>query len=89
MLTPDTVFSLPLVAALGTISAVFLAGWKIANAVRDLTEQVRGLRGDVRAAWTRAEHERWAFELERKNAALPLVVPCVPLHHADAASASD
>jgi hypothetical protein len=89
MLTPDTVFSLPLVAALGTIAAVFVAGWKIANAVRDLTEQVRGLRGDVRAAWTRAEHERWAFELERRNAKLPLVVPHVPLHHADASAASD
>ena len=89
MLTPETVFSLPLVALLATVSAVFIAGWKIANAVRDLTEQVRGLRGDVRAAWTRAEHERWAFELERRNIALPLRVPCVPLHHQDAAAASD
>jgi len=89
MLTPETVFSLPIAAALGTVASVFVAGWKIANAVRDLTEQVRGLRGDVRAAWTRAEHERWAFELERKNAKLPLHVPAVPLHHADAAAASD
>ena len=89
MLSPETVFSLPLVAALGTVSAVFIAGWKIANAVRDLTEQVRGLRGDVRAAWTRAEHERWAFELERKNSKLPLHVPAVPLHHDDASDAND
>jgi len=89
MITPDTIFSLPIVAALGTVSAVFLAGWKIANAVRDLTEQVRGLRGDVRAAWTRAEHERWAFELERQNVKLPLKVPHVPLHHMDHAAASD
>jgi hypothetical protein len=78
MLTPETVFSLPLIAALSTVGAVFVAGWKIANAVRDLTEEVRGLRGDVRAAWTRAEHERWAFELERRNTKLPLHVPTVP-----------
>jgi hypothetical protein len=89
MLTPETLFSFPLAAVIGSISAVFFAGWKIANAVRDLTEQVRGLRGDVRAAWTRAEHERWAFELERQNHALPLKVPCVPLHHADTAAAHD
>jgi len=89
MITADTVFSFPIAAVIGSISAVFVAGWKIANAVRDLTEQVRGLRGDVRAAWTRAEHERWAFELERQNAKLPLRVPCVPLHRQDAAAASD
>jgi hypothetical protein len=88
-LAPDTIFSLPLIAALGTVSAVFVAGWKIANAVRDLTEQVRGLRGDVRAAWTRAEHERWAFELERQNTKIPLHVPHVPTHREDLASASD
>ena len=77
MLTPDTLFSLPLVAAMSTVGAVFVAGWKIANAVRDLTDQVRGLRGDVRAAWTRTEQERWAFELERRNTKLPLYVPTV------------
>jgi|LauGreSuBDMM15SN_2_FD.fasta_scaffold11363_3 hypothetical protein len=87
MITPETIFSLPLIALLCTVSAVFIAGWKIANAVRDLTDQVRGLRGDVRAAWTRAEHERWAFELERQNHTLPLRVPAVPVHHSDLADA--
>lgn len=70
MLTPETLFSLPIVDALSTVGVVFVAGYKIANAVCDLTDRVHGLRGDVRAAWTWAEHERWAFELERRNTKL-------------------
>ena len=77
-LTPDTDITVTLAAAGGAFAAVFWAGWKIANAIRDLVEEIKGLRKDVRAAWTREEHERWSFQLAMKNAKLPLVVPAVP-----------
>lgn len=77
-LTPDTNITATLAAAIGAFAGVFWAGWKIANAIRDLVEEIKGLRKDVRAAWTREEHERWSFRLERDNADLPLVVPPMP-----------
>ena len=77
-LTPDTDITATLAAAGGAFAAVFWAGYKIANAIRDLVEEIKGLRKDVRAAWTREEHERWSFQLALQNAKLPLVVPPVP-----------
>jgi len=77
-ITPETDITATLAAAGGAFVAVFWAGWKIANAIRDLVEEIKGLRKDVRAAWTREEHERWSFRLERENAGLPLVVPPIP-----------
>lgn len=79
-ITPDSDLTLTLSAAGGAFTAVFYGAWKIANAVRDLVDEIKGLRVDVRAAWTRQEHERWAFALERDNAHVPLTVPRVPAH---------
>lgn len=79
-LTPDTDFTLTIGAALAALGMVAAAVWRAANFIRDLRDEIKGLRADVRAAWTREEHERWAFRLERDNANLPLSVP--PVHPA-------
>jgi hypothetical protein len=78
MLTPETDVTLTLTAAFLALSAVAAAVWRAANFIRDLRDEIKGLRTDVRSAWTREEHERWAFRLERDNADLPLSVPPVP-----------
>jgi hypothetical protein len=77
-LTPDTDLSLTLSAAALALGFVATAVWRAANFIRDLRDEIKGLRTDVRAAWTREEHERWAFSLERENTKLPLIVPSVP-----------
>lgn len=86
-ITPATDLTLTVSAAAGALFFVAMAVWRAANFIRDLRDEIKGLRHDVRAAWTREEHERWAFHLERENTQLPLVVPPVPPRQKEAEAA--
>lgn len=77
-LTPETTVTVTLTVG-GTITAALvIATWRAANFLRDVRDELKGLRSDVRESWTRREQERWANELERQNRKLPLKVPPVP-----------
>jgi hypothetical protein len=61
------------------VFALLGVGWRAANAIRDVTDEVKALRNDVRAIhndrWSFSDMERWSFRLERENRERGLVVP--------------
>ena len=80
---PSTPVTLTISAIGISVAMLVGTGWRAANAVRDLCDEVAGLRRDVAAIaadrWTAADMERWAFRLERSNRenGVNLVVPDV------------
>jgi hypothetical protein len=77
-ITPDTHLSATLAVCATFLVALITATWRVANMLRDVRDQLKGMRADIRESWTRREQERWAFELERRNRQLPIDVPPVP-----------
>jgi hypothetical protein len=70
--------TLSLLGLFTLISILTLAVWRAANFVRDVREELKGMREDIRRAWTRQEHAEWARRLDRDNRHIPLEVPPVP-----------
>lgn len=75
MLTPDTTLQLTLAAGIAIVGALIVATWRAANYLRDLTEEVKGIRAQMAGVWTVNDMERWAMRLERENKTQPLTVP--------------
>ena len=79
MITPDTPLLLPIGFVCTLLIALLGATFKVANRIRDLTEQLKAMQRDIRASWTFRDMEKWALNLERENRSrkIPLYVPDV------------
>jgi hypothetical protein len=77
-LSVNTSFTLTLAAAAALVITLIGTTWRVANMLRDVRDEIKGMRCDIQESWTRREQERWAVELERSNRGLPLNVPPVP-----------
>jgi hypothetical protein len=60
------------------VGALVMATYRVANFIRDVRDEVKGLRRDLRETWSRQDQERWSVELERQNRNIALKVPVVP-----------
>lgn len=77
-ITPATDhLSFTISAAGGAVACLTFAVWRAANFARDIRDELKMMREDIKEAWTRREQERFAANLERKNRALNLRVPGV------------
>lgn len=68
-LTTDSTFTVTLGAIFLGTGAIVTAVWRAANFVRDLIEQIKGLRKELKEAWMLRDQEMWALQLERENRA--------------------
>jgi len=76
-MTPDTSFTVTLAVGVPLLCTLIYTTWRVANLLRDVRDELAAMRRDIQCSWTRVEHERWAFELERRNIKIPLYVPPV------------
>lgn len=78
-LNPSTKFSATLASIIGGVALVASGTWYTANSLRDITEEIKELRREVRQAnadhWTVYDMERWSRQLERLNKDSGIVVP--------------
>lgn len=78
-LSPSTKFSATVVSIVSGAALIAGGSWYTANTLRDITEEIRELRREVRQAnadhWTVYNMERWSRQLERVNQGLGLVIP--------------
>lgn len=78
-LSPSTKFSATVVSILSGATLIAAGSWYTANTLRDITEEIRELRREVRQAsadhWTIYDMERWSRQLERLNKGIGIVVP--------------
>ena len=73
-LTPNSRVALTVGSAVGVCGALLYAGWFSANMLRDIKDEVSGLRSDIKAAssdrWTGRDMRDWGTEAERLNTAV-------------------
>ncbi|WP_404422914.1 hypothetical protein [Nibricoccus sp. IMCC34717] len=69
--------SITVVAAGIAVGALTTAVWRVANFIRDVRDELRGVQTQLKRGWTCSQQERWAHLLERKNRGLGLFVPSV------------
>jgi hypothetical protein len=78
-LSPSTKFSATVVSIFSGATMIACGSWYTANTLRDITDEIRQLRREVRQAnadhWTAYDMERWARQLEKVNQPRGLVVP--------------
>lgn len=78
-ITANTRLSLNLVVVVICVGALVGTGWRAANILRDINDQIAGLRNEVKSVsadrWTLQDQKAWAYSLERTNRALGLAVP--------------
>jgi hypothetical protein len=78
-LSPSTKFSATVASILSGAMLIAAGSWYTAHTLRDITEEIRELRREVRQAsadhWTVYDMERWARQLEKVNQPRGLVVP--------------
>lgn len=66
-LTPDTMFSFPLLVLCGFVGALIAATWRAANYLRDIKADTKGIRRDLASSVRHADFKDWAHQLEREN----------------------
>lgn len=66
----------------GVITAVVVlvgVGWRAANIIRDVGDEVKALRNDVKGVnvdrWSASDMERWAYRLDIANRERNIIVP--------------
>lgn len=78
-ITTNSRLSLNLTVVVICVAALVGTGWRAANLLRDIKDEIGGLRSEVKAVsadrWTLQDQERWASRLERLNRTSNLVVP--------------
>lgn len=78
-LSPSTKFSATVASIVAGVAVVASGTWYTANSLRDITEEIKELRREVRQAnadhWTVYDMERWSRQLERLNKDIELIVP--------------
>lgn len=78
-LTANSRLSLNLTVVVICVGALVGTGWRAANLLRDIKDEIGGLRAEVKAVsadrWTLQDQERWAARLERLNRSANLIIP--------------
>jgi len=83
-ISSDTQFTLTLGAACLIAGSVVTSVWRAANHLRDVKDELKGLKIAVLQCWTKHDQERWTYRLQIKNPALE-----VPQVNADSQHGSD
>lgn len=78
-LNANSRLSLNLTVVVVCVGALVATGWRAANLLRDIKDEIGGLRSEVTKVstdrWTLQDQERWASRLERLNRSSNLVIP--------------
>lgn len=81
-LIPDSPLKITIAVAVAVIGFTASISWVCANGLRDIKEEISGLRYDVSElrgdAWTYADQSRWVSVLAKENRFKSVEIPMVP-----------
>lgn len=79
---PETKLQITIAVATAVIGATATVSWVCANGLRDIKEEISGLRQEVisvrNEAWTYTDQYRWVGALSKQNRFTSIEVPTVP-----------
>ncbi|RRJ96865.1 hypothetical protein Ga0100231_024165 [Opitutaceae bacterium TAV4] len=78
-ISTNTRLTLTLGAAITCAVTLVVTGWRAANLLRDIRDEISSLRREVQTVssgtWSVQDQERWAYQLRWDNRSIPVVVP--------------
>lgn len=78
-LNPNTRLTLTLGTIASIATVLVIVGWRAANLLRDIRDEIGSLRREVQTissgTWAIQDQERWAYQLRWENRTIPLIVP--------------
>lgn len=78
-ISQNTKFSLTIGGVFTAVVVLVGVGWRAANIIRDVGDEVKALRNDVKGVsadrWSASDMERWAYRLDLANRERSIIVP--------------